>query len=116
MDYNTYKWLNRLADHVVNNLSSDLLKKPHTNHCYVASEAFWHMTGKQFKPMFIRHEKSPHWFLMAGDGFVIDLTRSQFQTHPNYDSAKGKGFLTKQPSKRAQHLIDRIHKQQKEAR
>lgn len=80
---------------------------PLAGHCYVASEVEYHLRGG--KPMFIRHEGEPHWFILR-DGKVIDHTASQFQSKVDYSKAKGKGFLTKQPSKRAQIVIERMHK------
>ena len=61
-----------------------------------------------WKPMFIRHEGEPHWFLMneyAGE--ILDPTAAQFRTPVPYEKAKGKGFLTRTPSKRAQIVIER---------
>jgi len=40
-------------------------------------------------------------------GVVIDPTAGQFSTPVPYDRARGRGFLTKTPSKRAQILIER---------
>ena len=59
--------------------------------------------------MSIRHEDTPHWFLMSPDGEVVDPTAGQFSTPVPYDQARGKGFLTKQPSKRARVVIGRIY-------
>jgi len=56
--------------------------------------------------MSIRHEDTPHWFLLSPEGEVVDATAGQFKTPVPYDQARGKGFLTKQPSKRAQVVID----------
>lgn len=78
---------------------------PLTGHCYVASEVEYHLNGG--KPMFVRHEGEPHWFVMR-DGEVIDHTAAQFNTPVPYHRAKGKGFLTKRPSRRAQSVLDRL--------
>ncbi len=78
--------------------------------CYVVSEAAYHLLraqGYNPKPMFMYHEGQPHWFLSLG-GVAIDYTADQFSTRPDYTKAKGKGFLTKQPSKRARALLERM--------
>lgn len=78
--------------------------------CYVASEALFHLFGGKasgWKPMCMKWENDTHWFLMK-NGTVIDPTVSQFKHTPDYTLAKGKGFLTKQPSKRAKELMARI--------
>jgi 8-oxo-dGTP pyrophosphatase MutT (NUDIX family) len=81
-------------------------------HCYVASEALYHMLGGKatgWKPMFINHEGGPHWFIQhEATGQVLDPTAAQFETSVPYRQAVGKGFLTAQPSKRAQIVIDRV--------
>jgi hypothetical protein len=93
-------------------LSDDLLHKNFSGHCYVASEAAYHLLGgisSDWKPMQMRHEGVSHWFLKnKKTGKVLDLTSEQFENAPNYSLAKGKGFLTKTPSKRAQKLIKKI--------
>jgi hypothetical protein len=76
-------------------------------HCYVASEALFHLLPGM-KPQFIRHEGAPHWFLLDPDGNAVDATAGQFKTPVPYENAKGKGFLTKNPSKRAQILISKV--------
>jgi hypothetical protein len=78
-------------------------------HCYVASEVLYHYlrgAGHQVKPMFVRHEGGPHWFLLV-DGVVLDVTAGQFETDVPYSNAKGKGFLTSKPSRRARDLARR---------
>lgn len=106
-----------IGNRIVRALSDDLRRAPHkgdTNrlrgHCYVASEALYYMADKhgvQLRPMFIRHEGAPHWFLMGSDGEVYDLTAGQFGIPVPYSKAKGKGFLTSAPSARAAELIRR---------
>ena len=92
--------------------SPDLLKpryrgkaNPLAGHCYVATETLYHRHGG--KPMFIRHEGEPHWFLLL-DGKVIDPTASQFRRPVPYEKAKGKGLLTKAPSRRSRVLMERL--------
>lgn len=106
--------MDSLAHKIRRHLTPDLLKPeyrgashPYAGHCYVASEAYWHLTGKRYKPMVIRHEGGTHWFLRDGDR-VIDLTAEQFSTPIPYDAARGCGFLTREPSKRARELMRRI--------
>jgi ADP-ribose pyrophosphatase YjhB (NUDIX family) len=79
-------------------------------HCYVASEALYHLLGGKksgWTPMTVRHEGDQHWFLRHEDGLVLDATDSQFQRPVPVHKARGKGFLTKRPSKRAQVVIKR---------
>jgi hypothetical protein len=79
--------------------------------CYATCEALYHLLGgKQagFKPMRMRHEGDSHWFLRHESGLILDPTASQFKSLPDYQRAVGCGFLTKQPSKRAQLLMDKM--------
>lgn len=79
--------------------------------CYVASEALYHLLGGKeagWKPMMVKHEGDTHWFLKHTSGLIIDPTVSQFKESPPYEEARGCGFLTKQPSKRAQNLMQKI--------
>lgn len=79
--------------------------------CYVASEAMYHLTGGKntWKPSQMEHEGVSHWFLVHKDtGTVFDLTESQFQTPVPHDEARGRGFCTGEPSKRARVLIERV--------
>ena len=81
----------------------------YVGHCYVASEAIYHLAkreGLTLKPMFVYHELCPHWYLLDSDK-ILDPTKEQFSTPVDYSSGKGKGFLTKKPSKRAATLIKR---------
>lgn len=85
---------------------------PMTGHCYVASEALRTLLGPEWRPMFIEHEGSPHWFLKHEDGRILDVTSSQFSTPVPYDKAKGKGFLTREPSARARTVLERVRRAQ----
>lgn len=103
---------------IIKNLSADLLHPQFKNskskvagHCYVASEAYYHLLGGKdsgLKPMFLKVNNIPHWFLKDSNNKIIDLTAKQFNCQIPYENAVGKGFLTKNPSKRAQILIARI--------
>ena len=91
--------------------------------CYVAAEAAYHALGgasSGCKVMHVTHEGSSHWYLVdltrrevelpRGAAcrmrpVVIDPTVDQFATPVPYAKGKGKGFLTLQPSKRAQALL-----------
>lgn len=90
--------------------------------CYVTCEALYHLLGGKaagFKPFHMRWEGESHWFLKklvknSNDftgGYtwvVIDPTASQFKETPDYTLGKGKGFLTKKPSRRAQLLMQKM--------
>jgi hypothetical protein len=80
-------------------------------HCYVASEAAWHILGgphSVWHPMFLRHECEPHWYLESDGGQILDITSEQFVTLPPYIEGKRKGFLTKEPSRRAAEVLRRV--------
>jgi hypothetical protein len=105
-----------LIEKIQKALTDDLLKpqyrgsdKPFYGHCYVATEAYWHMQGRNegWKPQIIRLGGGTHWYLRRGDE-ILDITAAQFDTPVSYDRGRGCGFLTKQPSKRAQKVIDRV--------
>jgi hypothetical protein len=108
-----------LGARVVRALSDDLRRAPWrgspnalAGHCYVASEALWHALGgpcSGYTPVRMRHEGSPHWALRHdATGAVVDLTAGQFRTLPDYGRARGCGFLTRRPSKRAAVVLSRI--------
>ena len=84
---------------------------PLSGHCYVASEALFHVLkglGYTVKPMFIRHEGEPHWYLQVDGVGVVDPTAGQFTSAPDYSAGRGRGFLTTEPSKRAETLLQRV--------
>lgn len=103
---------------VVRALSDELRKpqyrgsvNPLRGHCYVASEALYHLAGGSasgLRPMNVKHEGDQHWFLATDDGTPIDLTAGQFSTPVPYGSARGRGFLTRAPSARAREVIRRV--------
>lgn len=79
--------------------------------CYLASEAYYHLCGGKeagLKPMNMKWEGSSHWYV-EDNGDIVDLTSSQFSRPPNYSLGVGRGFLTKQPSKRTASLIVQIY-------
>lgn len=110
----------KLADVVRRQLTDDLRRAPYkgnenpmAGHCYVASEALYHLLGgKQspWVPQYVHHEGSPHWFLKhKGTGEVLDATSEQFKTKVPYHASVGKGFLTRDPSARARTVIQAVH-------
>lgn len=78
--------------------------------CYVTCEALYHLIGGKeagWKPMHMKHEGLSHWFLKHVESeVIIDPTVSQFKSIPDYHKAKGKGFLTKNPSIAARAMMD----------
>jgi hypothetical protein len=82
--------------------------------CYVTCEALYHLLGGKkagWKPMVISFKQGDnHWFLQHSSGLKLDPTKIQFGegTDLPYEQARGKGFLTKQPSKRAAALIEKL--------
>ena len=76
--------------------------------CYVTSEALYHLLGGRaagYTPMTMKHEGDTHWFLRHRSGLILDPTVSQFKERPDYTQARGSGFLTREPSKRARALM-----------
>ena len=77
--------------------------------CYVTSEALYHLLGGKnagWKPMNMQHEGTQHWFLKHESGMIVDATAIQFAKTPDYSKARGRGFLTGAPSKRARALMN----------
>ncbi len=117
MDWSDFRGL--VIDHLTDDLLAPnyrRLKKaanvPATfGHCYVASEAAYYMLGGKeegWKPMHMKRLGASHWFLKHESGFILDLTYNQFKSPLDYSKARGTGFLTKTPSKRAKKLLIRI--------
>ena len=85
-------------------------KHPLAGHCYVASETLFHLLGGSkagWKPVHVRHRNVSHWILTKGKT-ILDATAAQFDTEPEYHNGRGKGFLTKKPSKRSLQVINAI--------
>ena len=79
--------------------------------CYVASEALYHLLGGKdsgWKPMHMKVDGESHWFLKHENGTILDATNAQFAFPPQYENARGKGFLTRTPSERARRLMEEI--------
>lgn len=113
------KHLDHLTKLVQGSLTDDLRKPQYrgkenclAGHCYVASEALYHLLGGQksgWVPHSIQHEGGPHWYLKhKHSGAILDPTASQFESPVPYDQGRGRGFLTKIPSKRTQTVLDRV--------
>jgi hypothetical protein len=81
--------------------------------CYVTAEALFHNLGGRkagWKPMFLRLDcGESHWFLKHESGLILDASAPQFRGKlPNYSQARGHGFLTVRPSKRARVLMKEL--------
>lgn len=80
--------------------------------CYQASEAYYHLMGGKasgLTPIQGVWEGQSHWALRRGCcNAVIDLTMEQFNEIPDYTLFRGRGFLTKKPSLKAQSIMDRV--------
>lgn len=121
-----------IAEKIRNALTPDLLKPKWrriaeqkncrvTGHCYAASEAVFHLLGGAkagWVPQVLSHKTWPkglkagqtHWFIKNyRTGAVIDATSEQFlPLVPDYPAATGSGFLTREPSKRASVIMERV--------
>jgi hypothetical protein len=89
---------------------------PLAGHCYVASEALFHLTGGYEKwyvertSVLVDGEWITHWYLRdRNELHVVDLTAEQFGDRKiPYGAGTRTGFLTQNPSKRAQKVIDTV--------
>lgn len=114
----------KLIQRIQDSLSPDLIdwpwqhqvyEKPLHGYCYVASEALYHLWGKEngFKPaqmhVHVGHgTRYSHWFWRRGVE-VLDITVAQFgRVRIPYHKARGCGFLTLAPSNAAQEIIRRV--------
>lgn len=107
-----------IAAMVVSSLNDDLRKKPWkgnpnplAGHCYVASEALFHLLGGREKGWGARTVKfygANHWFLQHPVLGILDVTAAQYDDPVPYHESRGRGFLTSQPSKRAREVINRV--------
>lgn len=89
-----------------------------TGHCYVASEALFHLTGGYDQWYVCRltvdtthHERDvparvTHWFLEDREtGEIVDPTVEQFDFTPEYECRTRTGFMTSEPSERAETVV-----------
>lgn len=84
---------------------------PIAGHCYVASEILYKKLGGKkagWTPQTIRHEGGTHWYLKNQNGTIIDPTADQFETAVPYAKGRGCGFMTTEPSARAQRVMERL--------
>ena len=93
-------------------LAKEIIKALGTpiDNCYIASEAYYHLSGGKsagLKPVQGYHEGVSHWWI-EDNGEIVDITSSQFSTKVDYTKGRGRGFLTKKPSKRTKELINVI--------
>ena len=89
---------------------------PLAGHCYVATQSLWHLLGAQDSGYTPHSGPAPgggtHWWLVEDDtGRVIDPTATQFPAY-DYSLGSGKGFLTRDPSRRARIVIERVRRNQ----
>lgn len=92
--------------------------KKRRGNCYVVCEALYHLLGGKrsgYVPHTVKHEGAVHWYLVIpypnrvwglNQSIIIDPTASQFKTPPPYHKGRGRGFLTKGPSKRARAMME----------
>lgn len=108
-------------------LGPELLKKPYrernaTNpmfgHCYVATEAFYHIVKHDHPGRFsIYHGKDDegivHWWLHDNKNIrLVDITADQYYSvgkNPPYENSRRGAFLTSEPSKRAVIVMKRVN-------
>lgn len=81
--------------------------------CYATSESLYHLLGGKgagWTPMHMNTRVTgSHWFLRHKSGLILDATVAQFNgVVPDYSKARGRGFLTRKPSKRAVALMDTL--------
>ena len=86
---------------------------PYRGHCYVASEALYHLLGGKncpavLLPFQMRWEDDSHWFILLG-GKVIDPTSRQFEEEPDYHLAVSRMFMSPSPSKRTRAVMRRYY-------
>lgn len=104
-------------------LTPDLLKpkykaanasNPMFGHCYAASEAAFYLFAKAdgYFPVRGRDCRGVcHWWLENAEGERLDITADQYFSQgevPPYWNGKRGGFLTKEPSKRARKIMERV--------
>jgi hypothetical protein len=79
-----------------------------TGKCYMVAEALYKILGAKaagWKPARLRHEGQSHWILLHEDGTILDPTAGQFSTTPDYSTAIGCGFLTKDLSRKTREAL-----------
>lgn len=104
-------------------LTPDLLKpqyrkinenNPFYGYCYIASEALYHLTEKRLKSMQAKDDSGiSHWWLVSDDGIIYDPTKDQYSLVgkiPPYENGTHRNFLTREPSKRAKIIMNRMNR------
>ncbi len=83
---------------------------PLAGHCYVASEALYHAGAREagYRPRSMRVGAVVHWFLADRSGRILDPTAAQFPEPLDYTQGRGRGFLTREPSRRARVVLSCI--------
>lgn len=117
-----------LIEKIQKSLTPDLLKKqyrernatnPMFGHCYVATEAFFHLTKSTFPGRFsIYHGRDDegivHWWLHDNQSVkILDITADQYYSlhkTPPYENGRRGSFLTNEPSKRAVIVMEKVKK------
>jgi len=106
------------------NLTPELLKpqyriensiNPMFGHCYVASEVLYHMIkdSGNYSACCARDERGVvHWWIVDNEtSKIYDTTSDQYYSRglvPPYSNGKKTGFLTKDPSKRALIVMQKM--------
>lgn len=108
--------MKNLVKLIKENLTDDLLLPKYRGkggvygHCYVASECFYYLYGREhgYKPYCYKYPNGDtHWWLEK-DGVVLDITEEQLDKH--FDYSKGHyQFFVHYPSKRCKELARRIN-------
>ncbi len=102
-------------------MKKKIVKKRRGN-CYATCEALYHLLGGKkngWGVETVRHEGDVHWYLTLNVRYptpngarmmqlIIDPTEKQFKVAPPYHAGRGRGFLTREPSRRARELMDRL--------
>lgn len=129
----THREILRLIRAIRRNLTPDLLDRKHAwmaelgptaGHCYVATEALYYLLGGRESgctPHNAKVDGVQHWWLVDAEGNAWDATIDQFgvpddRLYELLSHGRGRGFLTKRPSKRALILLHRVHKDLKKRR
>lgn len=93
-------------------------RNPLAGMCYTASEAIYHLSEDPLVPYCVRYgraQDATHWYLRhAETDQIIDVTASQFPAvdfYAMYDKGRRRAFATKEPSKRARRILDRIDRE-----
>lgn len=104
-------------------LSPSLLKKeyldenaknPMFGHCYVASEAIYHLLpNRKLRPYYGKDPRGiTHWWLLdERNNIRIDATADQYHSQglePPYEAGVRASFLTNEPSKRCRKVMKQV--------